>query len=140
MDLRVKWNKGVSFIASSEAGHEIVMDGPADLGGENKGMRPMEVLLSGLGGCTSFDVVTILKKSRQEVSDCEALISAERAETVPKVFTKIHIHFKVYGKNLNPKTVERAIELSATKYCSASIMLGQSVKITHDFELFETSS
>src|SRR5210317_2531729 len=115
MDLKVKWDGGVSFLATSETGHNVMMDGPESLGGKNKGMRPMEVLLSGVGGCTSFDVVTILKKSRQDVLDCEALISAERAEIVPKVFTKIHIHFKVYGKNLNPKTVERAIELSATK-------------------------
>ena len=135
MDLRVKWNKGVSFIASSKAGHEIVMDGPADLGGENKGMRPMEVLLSGVGGCTSFDVVTILKKSRQDVTACQAVISSKRAETIPKVFTDIHIHFKVTGKDLDEKKVARAIELSATKYCSASIMLSKSVNITHGFEI-----
>jgi putative redox protein len=97
----------------------------------------MEVLLSGVGGCTSFDVVTILKKSRQDVLDCEAIITAKRAEDIPKVFTDIHIHFKVSGKNLSQKTVGRAIELSATKYCSASIMLGQSVNITHDFEIIE---
>lgn len=138
MDLKVKWDGGVSFLATSETGHNVMMDGPESLGGKNKGMRPMELLLSGVGGCTSFDVVTILKKSRQDVLDCEAIITAKRAVDIPKVFTDIHIHFKVSGKNLSQKTVSRAIELSATKYCSASIMLGQSVNITHDFEIIES--
>ena len=137
MQIKVAWNKGVSFVARSETDHEATMDGPENLGGQNKGMRPMEMLLAGMGGCTSFDVVTILKKSRQDVHNCEAIISAERADEVPKVFTKIHILFKICGKNLNPKSVERAIDLSASKYCSASIMLSKAVNITHDFELPE---
>jgi len=111
------------------------MDGPADHGGENSAARPMEVVLIGMGGCTAFDVVHILRKSRQDVSDCVAEIDAERAPTEPKVFTRIHIHFKVTGRNLDPKRVEKAIELSATKYCSASIMIGKTAKITHDFEI-----
>jgi len=111
------------------------MDGPEEAGGQNRGMRPMEALLISMGGCTSYDVVTILKKSRQAINHCEAVITAERADSIPKVFTKIHIHFVLSGEALDPITIERAITLSAEKYCSASIMLGKSVVITHDYEI-----
>lgn len=135
MKTRVKWIENVCFMGESESGHAVVLDGAPDAGGRNLGMRPMEMLLIGMGGCTSFDVVTILKKARQPVTDCVAEISAERASEIPKVFTSIHVHFVVTGHNLNPVQVERAIKLSAEKYCSASIMLGKSVNITHDFEI-----
>ncbi len=125
------------FMGQSGSGHAVVMDGPPELGGKNMGIRPMEMMLMGLGGCTSFDVMLILKRSRQEVTDCVAELSAQRAETDPKVFTHIHIHFIVTGKNLKEKMVQRAVELSATKYCSASIMLAQTVEITHDYEMQE---
>jgi len=133
----IKWLDGVSFEGDSESGHSVVMDGAPESGGKNLGMRPMEMLLLGLGGCTSYDVVTILKKSRQDVKDCSAEITAERAENIPKVFTKIHIHFVLEGNNLDVSVVERAINLSATKYCSASIMLEKSVIITHDFKIID---
>lgn len=133
----VKWLDGVSFEGTSESGHSVVMDGPSESGGKNLGMRPMETLLLGLGGCTSYDVVTILKKSRQDVKNCKAEITAQRADNIPKVFTKIHIHFIIEGSNLDAVAVERAINLSATKYCSASIMLEQSVVISNDFEIIE---
>lgn len=135
MHVSVKWIDGVSFVGESETGHAVVMDGAPENGGRNIGMRPMEMLLIGMGGCTSFDVVTILKKARQHVIDCVAEITAERAAEIPKVFTKIHVHFVVTGDNLNPAQVERAVKLSAEKYCSASIMLSKSVEITHDFEI-----
>ncbi len=137
MKARVKWIENVCFMGESETGHAVVLDGAPDAGGRNLGMRPMEMLLIGMGACTSFDVVTILKKSRQPVTDCEAEISAERADEIPKVFTKIHVHFVVTGKSLNPAQVERAVKLSAEKYCSASIMLGKAAEITHDFEIRE---
>ena len=125
----------VSFNGSSESGHEVVLDGPEELGGKGLGMRPMEMMLIGMGGCTSFDVVTILKRSRQQITGCIAEIEATRADKIPKVFTSIHIHFLIKGIGLQEKAVERAIELSANKYCSASIMLEKSVKITHDFKI-----
>lgn len=137
MKARIKWAGEASFIGESESGHAIVMDGPPDMGGRNIGPRPMELLLLGTGGCTSFDVVHILKKSRQQVTDCIAEIDAERATTDPKIFTRIHIHFIVSGLNLKADLVERAVKLSAEKYCSASIMLGKSAEITHDFEIVE---
>lgn len=137
MKVRVKWVEDVCFMGESETGHAVVLDGAPEAGGRNIGMRPMEMLLIGMGACTSFDVVTILKKSRQEIVDCVAEIDATRADEVPKVFTKIHVHFVVTGKNLNPTQVERAVKLSAEKYCSASIMLGKSVEMTHDFEVRE---
>ncbi len=137
MKARIKWAGEASFIGETESSHAIVMDGPPDMGGRNIGPRPMELLLLGTGGCTSFDVVHILKKSRQQVTDCVAEIEAERANTDPKIFTKIHIHFIVSGKNLKPEQVDRAVKLSAEKYCSASIMLGKSALITHDFEIVE---
>tara|TARA_B110000285_G_scaffold37707_1_gene40815 strand:+ start:311 stop:706 length:396 start_codon:yes stop_codon:yes gene_type:complete len=127
----------VSFKGKSESGHEVILDGPEELGGEGLGMRPMEMMLIGMGGCTSFDVVTILKRSRQQITGCIAEIEAVRADAIPKVFTSIHIHFLIKGIDLQKKAVERAVELSANKYCSASIMLGKSVKITHDFVISE---
>lgn len=138
MKVRVKWVEDVCFMGESETGHAVILDGAPEAGGRNIGMRPMEMLLIGMGGCTSFDVVTILKKARQDISNCVAEIDAARADEVPKVFTKIHVHFVVTGKNLNPVQVERAVKLSAEKYCSASIMLGKSVDITHDFEIRES--
>jgi putative redox protein len=138
MRARIKWIENVCFLGESETGHAIVLDGAPEAGGRNLGMRPMELLLIGMGSCTSFDVVTILKKARQHITDCVAEVSAERADSVPKVFTKIHVHFVVTGKGLNPTQVERAVNLSAEKYCSASIMLGKAAEITHDIEIRET--
>ncbi|MCK5648262.1 MAG: OsmC family protein [Gammaproteobacteria bacterium] len=137
MKAKIKWVEDVMFMGQSGSGHAVVMDGPPELGGKNMGIRPMEMMLMGLGGCTAFDVMLILKRSRQEVTDCVAELSAQRAETDPKVFTKIHIHFIVTGKSLKEKMIQRAVELSATKYCSASIMLAQTVEITHDYEVIE---
>lgn len=137
MKARIKWIEGVSFAGQSESGHTVVMDGPPDAGGQNLGVRPMEMLLLGMGGCTAFDVVHILRKSRQPVTDCVAEIDAERADTDPKVFTKIHVHFIITGKGLDPKRVEQAVTLSSEKYCSASIMLGKVAEVTHDFEIAE---
>ncbi len=127
----------MAFVGESGSGHAIVMDGAPEAGGRNLGIRPMEAVLIGAGACTSFDVVLILKKSREQITDCVAELTAERADTDPKVFTKIHVHFIVTGKNLNPRQVERAIKLSAEKYCSASIMLAKTAQITHDFEIRE---
>ncbi|MGE5320045.1 MAG: OsmC family protein [Hyphomicrobiaceae bacterium] len=137
MKARVKLIEGVSFVGQSESGHSVVMDGPPDSGGKNLGVRPMEMLLLGLGGCSAFDVVHILRKGRQPVTDCIADLSAERADSDPKVFTKIHLHFTVTGKGLDPKRVEQAVKLSAEKYCSASIMLGKMAEITHDFKVVD---
>ncbi|MDP2030450.1 MAG: OsmC family protein [Thiobacillus sp.] len=138
MKARVKLIEGVSFVGQSESGHSVVMDGPPESGGNNLGVRPMEMLLLGLGGCSAFDVVHILRKARQPITDCVADLSASRAETDPKVFTQIHVHFTVTGKSLDPKRVEQAVQLSADKYCSASIMLGKVAVITHDFEIVES--
>ncbi len=137
MRARVKWIENVCFVGESETGHALIMDGAPESGGRNLGMRPMELLLIGMGGCTSFDVVTILKKARQPVTDCVVEVTGERAETVPKVFTKIHLHYIVTGKNLSHTHVERAIKLSAEKYCSASLMLAKAAEVTHDFEVVE---
>lgn len=135
MKVSVALQQNVNFKATTGSGHDIMMDGPPDFGGENKGARPMETLLAGMGGCASFDVVHILRKRRLLVTDCVADIQAERAETEPKVFTKIHLHFKVSGEGLTEKAVGKAVELSAEKYCSASIMLGKTADITHSFEI-----
>lgn len=136
MQATVKWVDNALFVAESGSGHTVTMDGPPDHGGRNLAARPMEMILMGLGGCATFDVVSILQKSRQDVADCKVELSAERAEGVPSPFTKIHLHFVVSGKDLKEKQVERAVNLSATKYCSASIMLEQAgVKLTHDFEI-----
>lgn len=140
MKARVKWLDNMSFVGESGSGHSVVMDASPDVGGRDLGVRPMEMLLLGLGGCSSIDVLMILQKARQEVTDCTVQISAERAETEPKVFTRIHLHFVVEGRNLAPAKVERAINLSAEKYCSASIMLAKSAAITHDFEVLEVAA
>ena len=137
MKARVKWVEQVSFLGETESGHAVLMDGSPAAGARNLGPRPMEMLLLGAGGCTSFDVISILKKSRQAVSDCYVELEAERAEADPKVFTKIHMHFVVKGKDIRPEAVEKAIKLSAEKYCSASIMLGATAAITHDFEVIQ---
>ncbi|MGA7179161.1 MAG: OsmC family protein [Thiobacillaceae bacterium] len=137
MKARIKLIEGVSFAGQSESGHTVVMDGPPDGGGKNLGVRPMEMLLLGMGGCTAYDVVLILRKSRQQITDCVAEIDATRADTDPKVFTRIHVHFIVTGKALEQKKVEMAVKLSAEKYCSASIMLGKVAEITHDFEILD---
>ena len=137
MKCRVKWLEHMTFVGESGSGHAVVMDGAPEHGGRNLGVRPMEMLLLGLGGCTAFDVVMILKKSRQDIVDCEVTIDSDRAEEVPKVFTRIHIHFIVSGSNLDVGKVDKAVNLSAEKYCSASEMLGKTAKITHDFEIKE---
>lgn len=137
MKTRIEWKEGMSFLAKSGSGHTVLMDGPPEAGGKNLGPRPMEMLLMGTGGCAAFDVVLILQKSRQNISDCAVEIEAERALQEPKVFTRLHFHFILTGKNLNPQQVERAICLSAEKYCSASIMLGKTAELTHDFEIVE---
>ncbi len=137
MKARVKWIEGIAFVGEAESGHAVVMDGAPAAGGRNLGPRPMEMLLLGAGGCSSIDVIMILKKSRQAVSDCYVELKAERAETDPKVFTKIHMHFVVKGKDIKPEAVEKAVKLSAEKYCSASIMLGATAAMTHDFEVIQ---
>lgn len=137
MKSRVKWVENVCFMAESESGHAMIMDGSPEIGGRNMGPRPMEMLLMGAGGCTSVDVVMILKKSRQDVTACEVEVSAERAGDHPKVFTKIHMHFTLRGRGVKPELVDRAIKLSAEKYCSASIILGKTAVMTHDFEIVE---
>lgn len=140
MKTRITWKGNVSFLAEAGSGHSVLMDGAPEAGGQNAGPRPMEMLLMGLGGCTAFDVVMILKKGRHDIRDCVVEIQAQRASVDPKVFTDIHLHFIVTGKNINSQQVERAIDLSAEKYCSASIMLKSTVKITHDFEIIDVPS
>ncbi|MCW9023925.1 MAG: OsmC family protein [Gammaproteobacteria bacterium] len=141
MKARVKWVQDATFVGESGSGHAVVMDGPPEHGGRDVGIRPMEMVLLGMGGCTAFDVMHILKKSRQPVSNCEVQLEAERVETEPRVFSKIHVHFVVSGDGLKEKQVERAVALSAEKYCSASIMLAQAgVEITHDYEIVGTTA
>ena len=136
MHAEIDWKRKVHFTAVADSQHEISIDGPPDLGGENKGTRPMELMLLGLGGCAATDVVHILKKSRQEVTECKVLIDAERAETEPKVFTKIHLTFQISGSDLEPKKAKRAVALSAEKYCSASILLRRAgVDVSHDLQI-----
>ncbi len=137
MNISVNWIDGMLMVGKSQSGHSITMDGPPEIGGNNLGVRPMEMLLLGVAGCTMIDVVTTLKKMRQDLTNCETKLSAERADEHPKVFTDIHIQFIVKGQDLDPKKVEKAITLSAEKYCSASIMLGKTASITHDFEIVE---
>jgi putative redox protein len=137
MKCRVKWLDHMTFVGESASGHAVVMDAAPESGGRNMGVRPMEMLLLGLGGCTAFDVVMILKKSRQNIVDCEVTIDSDRAQEVPKVFTRIHIHFIVSGKKLDAAKVDKAVNLSADKYCSASKMLSATADITHDFEIVE---
>lgn len=135
MKARVKWTHDMMFVGETASGHAVVMDAAPDIGGRNLGPRPMELMLLSLGGCSSIDVVLILKRSREAVTDCDVEIHAERADTDPKVFTTINLHFIVSGNNLDPKKVERAIKLSHEKYCSASAMLGASAQLTYDFEI-----
>ena len=137
MNISVNWVDGMLMVGKSHSGHSITMDGPPEIGGENLGVRPMEMLLLGVAGCTMIDVVTTLKKMRQELTHCETKVSAERADDHPKVFTDIHIQLIIQGKGLDTKKVEKAITLSAEKYCSASIMLGKTASISHDFEILE---
>ncbi len=138
MKAKVRWVDKVKFLGESGSGHSVLMEGPESSGGDNVGIRPMEMLLIGVGGCSSYDVMSILQKSRQKVSDCVTEITAQRADAVPAVFEAIHLHFRITGKDINPKHVEKAVMLSAEKYCSATIMLGKGgVVITHDFEIVE---
>ena len=137
MKAQVKWLGGRAFEGTADSGHSVIMDSSPDFGGDDRVIRPMEMLMVGMGGCTSIDVMNILEKSRQDVTACVAEVSAERADTEPKVFVRMHVHFKVTGRNLDAQRVQRAISLSAEKYCSASIMLGKTAEITHDFELIE---
>jgi putative redox protein len=137
MKATVRWAGEAKFEGRSESGHTVIMDGSPEFGGQNRGARPMEMLLLGMGGCTAFDVVLILRKGRQNITDCVAHIDAERAPEDPKVFTRIHVHFVVTGRQLDPKRVEQALKLSAEKYCSASIMFSKTAEITHDFDIVE---
>ena len=136
----IKWLDGAAFVAESGSGHAVVLDGPADIGGRNIGARPMEMVLMGVGGCSAVDVVMILEKSKQQVTGCEARLQAERADETPAVFTKINIHFVVTGRDLKASIVKRAVELSAEKYCSASIMMARAgVEMTHSFEIVQVA-
>lgn len=139
MECTVSWNgpSGMSFLAETGSGHTVTMDGAPDGGGHNLAPRPMEMVLLGTGGCTAYDVVLILKRGRQDVRGCAVSLKAERADTDPKVFTKVHFHFTVSGKDLKPGSVERAVALSHDKYCSASIMMAKTAEITHSFEVVE---
>lgn len=140
MECTVRWmgsDAGMSFVAETGSGHAVVMDGAPEAGGRNLGPRPMEMVLAGTGGCSAFDVVLILKRGRHAVSSCDVTLKAERADSDPKVFTHIHLHYRVKGKQLKPDTVARAIQLSKDKYCSASIMIANTATITHDFEIIE---
>jgi len=135
MTINIKWQGGMAFEGTTESGHSVLMDAAPEVGGENKGARPMEMVLLGLGGCTSIDVIMMLQKAKQAVEDCQVEIRSERSDSIPKVFTKIHVHFKITGQDLNPKKVEREVNLSAEKYCSVSKMLEASVEMSHDFEI-----
>jgi putative redox protein len=137
MKARIQWVEESILVAEAGSGHAVVLDGPPDAGGRNLGMRPREMVLMGLGGCTAVDVITILKKARQNVTDCAVELEAERAAEAPKVFTKIHIRYVVTGKGLQETHVKRAIKLSAEKYCSVSAMLAKTAEITHDYEIRE---
>lgn len=137
MKARVKWVEDVMFLGESGTGHTVVMDGPEEAGGHGTGMRPMELLLLGMGGCTAFDVVEILKKSRQDVRDCVVEVNGDRSEEVPKVYTNIHVHYKISGKDVKANFVERAIKMSTEKYCSATLMLAKTATITHDYEIID---
>src|SRR5210317_860930 len=138
MKVEVDWLGGMAFEAVADSGHKVIMDASPAVGGENRGSRPMELILMGLGGCSSIDVVMMLEKSRQDVTDCRVVIEAERADAILAVFTHIHVHFIVTGRGLNTKHVERAVKLSAEKYCSVSIMLAKAVVMSHDFEIRES--
>lgn len=135
MEARIKWVENAEFVGETGSGHAMVIDGPAEIGGRNLGPRPMELMLLAVGSCSAVDIVHILKKARQPVSGCEVKVSGERAETDPKVFTRIHLQFIVSGSGLSENQVKRAVELSAEKYCSASIMLQKACPVTHGYEL-----
>jgi putative redox protein len=137
MQATVKWVDGMMFVGETGSGHAVIIDGPPDHGGRNMGIRPLEMILLGVGSCSSIDVVQILQKGRNSVTACIAEVTAERVDAIPSVFSKIHLHFIVSGHALKPAAVERAVKLSAEKYCSASIMLSKAVEITHDFEVIE---
>jgi len=137
MKARVKWLDNMSFVGETGSGHSVVMDGALESGGRNLAARPMEMVLIGMGGCTAFDVVMILQKARQPINDCIVELTAERSEEIPKVFTKIHAHYIVKGKGLSEKQVEKAVNLTAEKYCSVSIMLAATAQVTHDFEIID---
>lgn len=139
MKARIKWVENVAFLGETESGHALLMDGAPEAGGRNLGPRPMETVLIGTGACSAYDVIHILKKGREPVTDCVVELNAERAPTDPKVFTSIHFHFIVTGAGLNPAKVERAIKLSAEVYCSASAMLAKTAGVTHDFEIIEAA-
>lgn len=140
MKARIRWKQNVAFEAETDSGHRLVMDGSPDVGGQNLGPRPMETVLIGTGACSAIDVILILKKSRQAVTDCFVELEADRATSDPKVFTRIHFHFVVSGQSLDPVKVDRAIRLSAETYCSASAMLAKTAAITHDFEIRESAA
>lgn len=137
MKASIRWLDGMAFEGRTGSGHTVTVDGPPDLGGRDRGARPMELLLLGVGSCSAVDVVHILQRGRHAVSDCEVDVSAERSAQPPKVFTRIHLHFRVSGSGLKPEAVARAVRLSAEKYCSASIMLGQAAEITHDYTVVD---
>ncbi|HEX2242500.1 MAG TPA: OsmC family protein [Gammaproteobacteria bacterium] len=137
MNVRVKWTDNMTFIGETSSGHAVVMDGPPDHGGRNIAVRPMEMVLLGLGGCTAFDVASILKKARQQVKGCEINVKAERADAIPAVFTRIHIHYVLSGKDLSEQQVHRAVQLSAEKYCSVTVMLAKTAEITHDYQVIQ---
>ena len=137
MQARIKWIENVMYAGQSGSGHSVILDGPPEHGGNNLGIRPMEMLLLGLGGCSAFDVMRILIKARQPVLDCEVLLDAKRESLAPGVFTHIHVHFILTGNGLSEKHVQRAIQLSSEKYCSVSIMLSRAVEIKTDYEIRE---
>jgi putative redox protein len=139
MKSRIKWVQDVMFVGESGSGHSVIMDGAPEAGGRNLGFRPMEMLLLGLGGCSAFDVVMILKRGRENVTDCVVELDAQRAETDPKVFTKIAMHYIVTGQALDRKKVERAVSLSAEKYCSASAIIAKTAQIEHTIEIIEAA-
>ena len=135
MKSTIKWVDDVMFVGEAGSGHAVVIDGPPEAGGRNAGIRPMELVLTGLGACSAFDVVSMLKKSRQDITDCRVELDGERAEEIPKVFTRIHLRYVVSGRGLKQAAVERAVKLSAEKYCSATIMLREACEITHSIEI-----
>jgi len=135
MKTRIKYIENVCLMGESESGHSLIIDGSPEIGGRNLGVRPMEMILMGLGGCTTMDILTILRKKRQNITDCVIEIDSQRRDTIPKIFSKIHLHFIITGDNLNEKHVQQAVQLSAEKYCSVSEMLKHSVEISYDYEI-----
>ncbi len=140
MKARIKWIEDVAFMGETGSGHTVVLDGPPESGGRNVGLRPMEAILIGIGGCTAFDVVSILGKARQRVTDCIVEVDGERAEKPPRVFTRICLRFRVVGRDLKEAQVQRAVKLSSEKYCSATLMLRNAVRITHEYEISESDA